>query len=199
MNKFGLIYDHVIQKLRSGLSEELTYHSIDHTLDVLKQSENIALAENITDEEELYLLKIAALYHDSGFLFIYQGHEARGCKIAKSELPAFGLSTEQIEIICGLIMATKIPQSASTSLQEVICDADLDYLGRDDYEVISNKLYPEFLKQGYVKNEKEWLEKQIGFFQSHHYYTTWAKEHRSPVKHRHLRELKSIQTRNTFK
>lgn len=185
------IYSHIIAKLQNELSPRLTYHSIDHTLDVLEQSQQILAREGIDDDQTLFLLKVAALYHDSGFLFIYSGHEEKGCELAKKELPGFGLSSSQIEKICGIIMATKIPQSPKNKMEEIICDADLDYLGRDDFDHISNSLYKEFLDFGFVKNHDDWMQKQINFFESHHYFTKSSQQLRHPQKMSQLEKLKA--------
>ncbi|WP_233218958.1 HD domain-containing protein [Adhaeribacter arboris] len=85
----------VIAKLTAGLSERLTYHHVNHTLDVLEQSERIARLEKIIAEEDIFLLKIGALYHDSGFLNTYQGHEEKSCEIAENDLTHFGITTFQ--------------------------------------------------------------------------------------------------------
>jgi uncharacterized protein len=185
------IYDHVTGKLQKGLSPRLTYHGIHHTLDVLKQVQRIAVREKLVDEESLFLLKVAALYHDSGFLFIYLGHEAKGCEIVKEELPGFGLTNPQIDKICGMIMATKIPQSPTNKMEEIICDADLDYLGRNDFEKISNSLYKEFLEYGIVKDHDQWMRLQVKFFESHHYFTKSTQKIRNPKKMARLEKLKS--------
>lgn len=186
------IYDHVTGKLLQGLSPRLIYHSINHTLDVLEQVQLIAEREKINHDENLFLLKVAALYHDSGFLFIYAGHEAKGCEIAKEELPLFGLKTLQIDKICGMIMATKIPQTPGNNLEEIICDADLDYLGRNDFEMISNNLFKEFLDFGFVKDYSQWMKLQVKFFESHHYFTNSSQQLRNPVKMARLEKLKSL-------
>lgn len=186
------IYDHVTGKLLQGLSPRLIYHSINHTLDVLEQVQLIAEREKINHDENLFLLKVAALYHDSGFLFIYAGHEAKGCEIAKEELPLFGLKTMQIDKICGMIMATKIPQTPGNNLEEIICDADLDYLGRNDFEMISNNLFKEFLDFGFVKDYSQWMKLQVKFFESHHYFTNSSQQLRNPVKMARLKKLKSL-------
>jgi|SRR5687767_15967431 len=186
------IYDHVTGKLLKGLSPRLIYHSIHHTLDVLEQVQRIAEREKIIHEENLFLLKVAALYHDSGFLFIYSGHEAKGCEIGREELPQFGLKTLQIDKICGMIMATKIPQTPRNKLEEIICDADLDYLGRDDFEMISNNLYKEFLDFGFVKDHKQWMRLQVKFFETHHYFTNSSKQLRNPSKMARLEKLKFL-------
>jgi HD superfamily phosphodiesterase len=79
MLPFAKIKKHVVDKLEKGLSPALTYHNISHTLDVLEQAEAIAIAERVTSEEDLLLIKISALYHDVGFIKVYGGHEEESC------------------------------------------------------------------------------------------------------------------------
>ena len=140
--------------MRNGLSKDLTYHTVQHTLDILKNAERIAHTEKIQSEEDLYLLKVACLYHDSGFLVSYKGHEEESCNLAKKELPVFDLKKKEVERICGLIMATKIPQTPGNKLEEIICDADLDYLGTADFFTISDSLFLELKKRGIGKFQK---------------------------------------------
>ena len=94
----------------------------------------IALKENI-NEKDTELIKMAAMFHDSGFIKKYDDNEVIGCKIAKEFLPEFGYSQEEIETICGMILATHTPQNPKNKLEEVLADADLDYLGRASYQV----------------------------------------------------------------
>jgi uncharacterized protein len=187
------VYKHVIAKIKNGLHSNFTYHSLEHTLDVFKQTQQIAARENISDDESLFLLRLASLYHDTGFLHTYAGHEERGCELAKEELPGFGVSDEQIEKICGMIRATKIPQSPKNKLEEIICDADLDYLGRDDFDLISNNLYKEFTEFGIVKDYDQWMKMQVGFFESHHYFTDSSRAIREPMKQGQLKKIKMHQ------
>ncbi|QMU28323.1 HD domain-containing protein [Adhaeribacter radiodurans] len=188
---FSKIQEFVTHKLVTGLSEKLTYHHLKHTLDVFEQSLVIADLENVTAEEDLFLLKIGALYHDVGFLDTYQGHEEKGCEIAEKDLTYFGLTSLQKEIVFGLIRATRIPQAPETKLQQIICDADLDYLGRQDFDVIAQSLYQEFLWQGLVKNDLDWNKVQVKFLESHHYFTPSSRQRRNPVKQQHLAQIKA--------
>src|SRR5690242_6930177 len=130
------IQKHVIEKLQDGLPGFLSYHNTGHTLDVLKQALNIAADEGITSRTDLLLLQTSALYHDVGFIEAYNGHEEKSCEVAQHELAGFGFTGDQIDIICGIIRATKIPQSPNTILEMILCDADLDYLGRTDFFTI---------------------------------------------------------------
>ena len=180
----------IFRLLRSGLDPRLTYHSTEHTEDVLRQVERIAAAENITDIRQLLLIRIAALFHDTGFLRTYKGHEKESCVIMLATLDT-GLFTEaEIEMICGMIMATKIPQMPKNLLEMIICDADLDYLGREDFEAISNSLKNEFLTYGVIQSGMEWDRLQVSFFNSHQYFTATSALSRCPAKKQHLELLK---------
>ena len=66
--KYKIILSNILSKLDSNLSKDLWYHGVHHTIDVEKEAERIAISEKITNQEDLLLLKIACLYHDSGFL-----------------------------------------------------------------------------------------------------------------------------------
>ena len=161
--KYKIIQSCILLKLRNGLSKDLTYHTVQHTLDILKNAERIAASENINSEEDLFLLKVACLYHDSGFLFTYKGHEEESCNLAKKDLPVFDCNKKEVKIICRLIMATRIPQTPRNKLEEIICDADLDYLGTPDFFKLSNRLFSELKKNGQVKPKKNGIQSRKSF------------------------------------
>jgi uncharacterized protein len=181
----------VFEKLNSGLGPELSYHGVHHTKDVLEAVIALAKAEHVSDYETV-LIKSAALFHDIGFTEKYKDHEEAGCVIAKEYLPGFGYNEEQTAQICGMIMATKIPQTPHNLLEEILCDADLDYLGREDFYPISHSLFLEFMNNGSIAGKKEWDKLQVKFFESHHYFTKTAKAIRLPEKNKRLAELKKI-------
>ncbi len=189
MVNLAAIRDHVVFMLKSGLSGSLTYHKVDHTLDVTNQSLVIAIGEGITDKQILLDIQIAALYHDSGFLFVYDNHEEVGCELARKQLPDFGVSPQSLTFICALIMATKIPQSPQNIYQEIICDADLDYLGREDFFKIGNTLRMELIAYKKISNDHVWEERQLDFLQSHQYFTKTSRQKREPVKIEYIKQL----------
>ena len=177
---FDTLSKKVFERL-STLPPVLTYHAVDHTKDVIEQSERIGIAEGIKGRE-LYLLKLAALYHDTGFLYKYKGHEEKSCEIFTSDASQLELSKEDISLVQSIIMATRVPQLPKTLLQKIICDADLDYLGRTDFIEIAGRLKEEFLNYGIVKDEAEWKRLQSKFFHEHHYHTTSSQQLREPGK-----------------
>jgi len=186
---FSSIKQSIIKKLEEGLDPRLGYHNVAHTLDVLEQSQVIASNEGVNDEHDLLLLKVAAVFHDSGFLYVYKNHEEKSCEIATEYLKDT-FNSEDLKRIRGMIMATKIPQTPHNLLEQIICDADLDYLGRNDFEPISKSLYTEFLSYNIILADCIWDHLQIKFFEIHHYFTRSEIEKRNKEKLKHLAILK---------
>ena len=173
--QFENAYSFLMGKLENELPSYLHYHNADHTKDVLNAVERIAAAEDVSGED-LKIVKTAALFHDSGFLETYSDHEEISCEMAKKWLPQFGYNRDEIETICHLILATKIPQVPESKLAQILCDADLYYLGTNKYFVNADKLYKELHEAGFVKNRDEWRNEEIKFVESHHYFTQTAQK-----------------------
>ena len=180
----------ILKELKENLPEHLSYHSVMHVKDVINAVEEIALAENVGGED-LMLLKTAALFHDSGFLQGAKDHEEKSCEIAQEYLLDYGYNQPQIDKIKGMIMATKIPQSPNNKLEEILADADLDYLGRDDFFKIGDKLFDELTMFGIVNSERDWNLLQEKFLESHHFFTKTAINNRNQKKQEHLEIIKS--------
>jgi uncharacterized protein len=181
----------ILDKLRNELPVNLTYHGLAHTLDVYQSVTEIGQQEGIT-RRDLTLLQTAALFHDAGFIHTYQGHEVVGCEIAREHLPDFGYQPGDIEEICGMIMATQVPQNPQNHLQQIMCDADLNYLGRDDFFPVGRNLYKEFLEQQVVEDEESWNRLQVRFLENHRYFTRTAKDERADRKAIHLDQLRRL-------
>jgi uncharacterized protein len=186
---FAGMKQHILGRLRNELPAGLFYHGLHHVEDVHAAVITIATHEHV-EGIELLLLETAALYHDSGFIHAAHLHEQTGCEIARVSLPQFGYTPDQIERICGMIMATRIPQSPLDKLQEILCDADLDYLGRADYDEIAQTLFEE-MNTRKLMAQQEWLQLQIDFLAQHHFFTTWSQANRNAGKEARLQLLKS--------
>jgi uncharacterized protein len=179
----------ILEELRRGLSPTLYYHGLHHTQDVVQTTHALAAAENVTDGEALTLLHTAALYHDAGFLHAYQDHEAHGCELARATLPSFGYQPGQVAQVCALIMATRYPQEPHDHLAQILCDADLDYLGRPDFEPISTSLFHELSARQLIADEHAWFQLQARFLTQHHYWTATAIALRAEPKQARLRHI----------
>lgn len=171
--QYDLVYSFLIKKLETELPPFLHYHNSEHTKEVIEGAEKLAKKENISGDD-LTILKTAALFHDTGFLETYSDHEEISCEMARKWLPDYGYGKKEIDEICRLIMATKLPQQPKDKLAEILCDADLYYLGTDRYFIGAEKLYKELHEAGLVKNREEWSSEEIKFVENHRYFTPTA-------------------------
>ncbi len=188
--QFERVKKFILDKLKKELTKNLTYHSLGHIKDVYKAAENLCDLEEVSENDKRLLLT-AVLFHDSGFLISQKEHERLSCEIAEQYLPDFGYTDEEIDRIRGMIMATQIPQTPHNKLEKIICDADLDYLGRDDFFTIGDKLFDELVMYGIIDNENEWNKLQVRFLEKHRYFTSSAKKLRKAKKTENLAIVKS--------
>jgi len=188
MSIYQELHEDVFTILKTQLPSHLTYHSPEHTAYVIEKAEYISRQENV-DGRDLHLIKIAALFHDIGFIRQPNQHEDISCQICSETLEKYSFSTGEIQSICGMIMATKIPQRPVTLLEKIVADADLEYLGTDLFYPISNHLFTEFRHYDPHLTHHRFNEIQISFMRRHHFHTDYCIAHREPRKEKHMEEL----------
>lgn len=195
--RFDDLEEHVMNILEEKLPRNLYYHNLKHTIDVTVQVELIGRGEQISDEE-LLLLKTAALFHDIGFIRTYKDHEEVGVVLSKEILPQFDYTGEQIEKISELIMVTKLPPRPKNLLEQIICDADLDYLGRVDFIPVSGNLFRELTEHKIIEGDiNKWNQIQISFIEKHQYFTETAKKFRDVNKNIQLEAIRRLVEENS--
>lgn len=177
--------------MKRELPSIIVYHSANHTLDVHEAAIRLAKLEGLS-KYETDLLRAAALFHDSGITVSFDDHETHSASIAGEYLPSFGFKPEEIDIIQNMILSTKLPQNASTLLEKVLCDADLDYLGRADFFVIAQKLRLEWEYSGNKIDLSEWYVIQMNFLKNHKYLTDSAYQLRHDRKIQNLKEIENL-------
>lgn len=188
MKGYLTLRKYVLNKLKADLPAHLSYHGIEHTLDVLNVCEQYIRRLNLA-EEERFLLRIGAIVHDMGFLKGSANHEEVGAVMASELMLDLGMKESQIEEVKGLVLSTKIPQNPKNELQKILCDADLDYLGRDDYPEISDRLFEELKTMRVIQTDEEWKQLQINFLKAHYFHTPFAIANRAPRKQYWLNKL----------
>jgi len=196
--KFGLIQftdiqEIILDKLEKELPAYLYYHNVKHTVDVVTEVELIGWGEGVSDEEIL-LLKTAGLFHDAGHTVDYDTHEYQGTLFAREMLPKYNYTPEQIDHICEIIMSTKLPPEPQNLLEAIICDSDLDYLGRSDFIPVSNTLYQELKEQNKIGSLNDWNKLQVKFISGHQYFTKTARSLREVNKQKQIERISSLIT-----
>jgi HD superfamily phosphodiesterase len=191
LSKYLALKKYLSTYLQKELASDLHYHGFHHTMDVMKYVNEIAKAEKISKADHT-LLKAAVLLHDAGFTKTYIGHEEYGCELAVSLLPNFEFNQEEIDKICGMIQATKIPQKPKTLLEKIIADADLLYLGTKRFKEVGDTLFEEMKIYSGLHSAEDWNKIQKKFLENHHYHTEYCHRVYEPAKQKNLKKIIAI-------
>ncbi len=179
----------VEQLINNSVAASYSYHNFNHTFYVYEKAIEIAEHEGCSSPD-VRLLKAAALWHDTGYVNTYYGHEEESCVQATKYLPDFGFTKDEIYVICGMIMATKIPQTPHNHLEQIIADADLEYVGSDKAETQAQLLFEELRTLNPFLHEELWNQTQLFFLDHHHFFTDYCKRTKEPVKLAYLNSLR---------
>jgi adenylate cyclase len=147
--------------------------------------------EKVSDED-LLVLRTAALLHDMGYIDRSDDHESRSVEFAREILPLYRYKDEQIERICELILSTRMPPKPRDLLEQIICDANLDHLGRVDFLIQSDKLFQEYRIRNKIRSKKEWNQSQIRLLETHEFYTAVARRMREVPREQQIENIKQF-------
>jgi predicted metal-dependent HD superfamily phosphohydrolase len=175
--------------ISNGLADKFCYHDLEHTQSVVKAAIEIGENSQLT-ENEMQIILTAAWMHDTGYCFGCQDHEKKSQEISQKFLRKLNAPDDFIQQVMQCIEATGFPQNPQNAVEEVICDADLYHLSTDEFHRRTELLRQE-LNNTTANNisEIEWLERNVHFFNKHHYFTAYAKENLNPGKEKNLQAL----------
>ena len=166
---------YVIKMLETQLPATTYFHQVEHTLAVTEAAKLIGEGEKLS-EKELELVILAALFHDTGFVETYEGHEEKSQAIAATYLNKHNFSQEDIQTVNRLIAVTELKKAPADSMERVICDADMAHIGQKKYKDKAENLRKE---REFILGKKylnlEWRKSNLEFLQNHTYYTQTAK------------------------
>ena len=190
MDKYITLKERVLDLLTTKLPENLHYHGVDHTLRAIDVAEEY-IDHHKLGVHEAQILRLAVLLHDIGYTETSLNHEEVGARIARDLMKELGFSVLQTKVVSDLIMATRMPQRPTNLLERIICDVDLDYLGREDYWEISELLFKELYENSMIDSREEWNKMQVDFLENHTYHTFFGRKERQPVKEQWLEKLRN--------
>ncbi|HEY9261471.1 Pycsar system effector family protein [Chitinophaga sp.] len=167
--------DYVLAQYQQHPRPNLVYHNLVHTQQVVQAAAQIAAHYRLQDDE-LLAVYVAAWFHDAGYL-TGEGkvHEENGAKEAIQFLQQQQVPENVQTMVQGAIMATKMPQSPHTLVEQIVCDADLSHLGSKEF-ADRNKLLRHELELTYEHEIPaiKWLTNNVAFLTAHHYWTDYA-------------------------
>ncbi|GAA4367158.1 hypothetical protein GCM10023185_38780 [Hymenobacter saemangeumensis] len=167
---------YVTALFEAELPATLTYHSLRHTETVVKECRILAAAAKLSADDTEALL-LAAWFHDTGYLDVYDGHEFRSMERAAAWLAEKKINPGRIQLIKDIIKATHRDEKPDTELQELLVDADMSNLAADDFRSTAELLRTEWeLVLGKTYSSPDWADLQLAFMSAHKYYSEVGKE-----------------------
>lgn len=185
-------HKHIERLLTEELPERMVYHNFEHTMKVTESALLLGNAKQLS-EEELEVLALASLFHDTGFTKTYQGHEEASKAIAREFLQGQQFPPEKINRVLHCIDATKLTYQPNGTLESIMKDADLSSLGRKGFMEHMKRLRTEweaFLEIRF--SDATWYAKEMEFMESHEFYTDEAKELFNKRKQKNIKMLKKL-------
>jgi predicted metal-dependent HD superfamily phosphohydrolase len=188
------IVDHYIRELfRYELPEGIKYHDADHTLHptkgVVAAANRIAIAENIS-ERDRELLITAAYFHDTGYIREYEKNEPIAARMAGRILNLIGYKPNEILKVQKMILSTDLERKPKTHVEKILCDADLDHFGTEDFFKLDGKLREGRRSRGIdVSDDAKWYRGTLEILIKHEYYTESQKKLREKEKQKNIQSL----------
>jgi predicted metal-dependent HD superfamily phosphohydrolase len=188
------IVDQYLRELfRDELPNGIKYHDADHTLHptkgVVAIANDIAIAENIS-ENDRELLITAAYFHDTGYIREYDRNEPIAARMAGRILKLIGYKPNEIEKIQNMILSTDLAVEPKTHLEKILCDADLDHLGRPDFLEFDSKLREGRRNRGVdVSDDEKWYNGTLNLIINHKFYTESQRKLREEQRQKNIQTL----------
>ncbi len=171
-------------------SQALKYHNLLHTKSVVKRTHEIAAYYSFNDTE-LFILSMAAWFHDTGQLFGEdKQHEKKSVSIMKYYLKTKGVEKEIIKTIENCILTTKLSKQPKTLLQKIICDADTYNLG-NEYFITTDKLLKKEVELR-SKPINNWEKRTLKLLENHKYYTAYCKALLNKGKQKNIERVRFV-------
>jgi predicted metal-dependent HD superfamily phosphohydrolase len=191
---------HVLKLLSTDLPEGMYYHSPDHTRFVVQAVETIG-KETGLEEHEMNIARMAAWFHDVGYVYSQDDHESESIRLAESFLNDKNIDDQDIHDVVSCIEATRVPQSPKSDAARVLCDADMMHLASPDYYAHIDRMRKE---RKYLENRKiskqEFDQVSMTFFRVHEYFTEYGQNILQQGKDKNFAMIQdNIQKRDTKK
>jgi len=170
--------------------EQHYYHSYNHAIEVMDRAIYLSKKEWLNDEE-IEILALAWLFHDTWFVIQYDKNEPFWAKIATNYLKSILYPEDKIKTIERLILATDPDYKKPKDIYEtIIKDADMDNLWRDDFIEKAHKLKKEIeiIKDIKIK-DPDWNHGLVDLLKEHQYKAFTQKIERDSKKNENLRKM----------
>lgn len=189
------VKQHVVRYFKTRGDQKLAYHNLAHTETVVSNAGQIARHYQL-GEKDFFIVMTAAWFHDTGYLTGgAEDHEMRGADIAAKFLKESQVDEETIQMMRQCILATRMPQSPKSLIEQIVCDADLYHFGTDEFAERNKLMRREAESRLRTKITKsDWRKSTIRFMEAHHFQTDYGRNLLEDKKKENLKDLKAKDT-----
>ncbi len=182
---------YVFNLFKDKLSSEYIYHDYLHTLRVVTAVNELIKGELI-EEPDAHSLRLAAWFHDSGYIEGFENHEERSCRIFKDFIGQHSFENVNVQQVCDLILATKYTHFPTNLLEMCLKDADFYHFTLDNYSELGDLLKKEIETTCTKKlTDTDWCKENLNVLTKNQYYfTNYAKTHWQPKKEKNIYKLR---------
>ena len=191
--RLKIVDEYIRELFRDELPVGIKYHDADHTLHpttgVVAVANNLAISENIS-EPDRELLIAAAYFHDTGYIREYDKNEPIAARMAGRVLKLIGYKPQEIKKIQKMILSTDLDREPKSHIEKILCDADFDHLGREDFFELDSKIRQGRRARGIdVSDGAKWYKGTLEIIKTHRYYTESQKQWREKKKQENIKRL----------
>ncbi|PIN73851.1 hypothetical protein COV20_01925 [Candidatus Woesearchaeota archaeon CG10_big_fil_rev_8_21_14_0_10_45_16] len=211
--KVALTESHVLEAREEAkqylaqLDDSFFYHRQGHTFKgVVPAAEAIAKEEKLS-EQEIIIVTLAALFHDTGYTQKYLNNEIVGAAFAERYMKSSPLpySLVQLNLIKKAILCTNLNNKPKTIHEKILRDADLSPIGKKGFfdwmkDLQKESLaHPESELAPFAKEERRWLAFEIDFLEEkHRWLTKGAKKLFETQKQENIKRLKKLYAKHPY-
>ncbi len=193
--RLKIVDQYVRELFRDELPDGIKYHDANHTLHptkgVVAVANSIAISENIF-EHDRELLITAAYFHDTGYIREYDKNEPIAARMAGRILKLIGYKPNAVKKIQKMILSTDLGLEPKTHVEKILCDADLDHFGREDFFKLDGKIREGRRARGIdVSDDAKWYKGTLKIIKKHQYYTESQIKLREEEKQKNIKRLLS--------
>lgn len=191
------VKQNAVNYFNAKADQKLVYHNLAHTESVVSNARQIGRHYQLS-EKEFFIVITAAWFHDAGYINGGPAdHEIRGGALAAAFLKEHQVDDETIQAIRQCILATRMPQSPASLLDQILCDADLFHFGTDDFAERNKLMRKETESRlGRQISKSDWRKSTIVFMEAHRFQTDYCRNLLEDKKKQNLKRLKQKDSGN---
>lgn len=168
---------HIAQIFHKYQRQDLLYHNFEHTQNVAFRCQIAANELGLSIKDSTTLL-VAAWFHDVGYLFTLEQHEAKSIELAQEYLKTNNYTQYYINSISRCIACTEIGVEPTTQLSALLKDIDVSYGLCNNFLEQGNLLREEWRRTKKLTfTDMNWRTIQLNFLNNLRWHTAYGQQH----------------------